>query len=139
MELNKDNLKQFFLFAMVGAVGTAGHYLTLILLVELAGMSAVWATTAGFMVGALMNYFLNYHLTFQSDKAHREAMLKFFIVAIVGAAINMMIMFLGVDVLALFYIFAQLAASFVVLLWTFAANKLWTFSENLQQQVLPEE
>ena len=132
-------MKQFILFAMLGGVGTAGHYLTLILLVQLVGMAAVWATTVGFMVGALINYFLNYHVTFQSDKTHSEAMLKFFIVAVVGAGINMTIMFFGVNIFALFYIFAQLAASFVVLLWTFAANKLWTFSVNVQQKILPEE
>lgn len=132
-------MKQFILFAMLGGIGTAGHYLTLVLLVQLVGLAAVWATTAGFMVGAVINYFLNYHITFQSDKAHREAMLKFFIVALVGAGLNMMVMFLGVNILSLFYLFVQLAASFVVLLWTFAANKLWTFSENVQQQILPEE
>ncbi len=132
-------MKQFILFTMLGGVGTAGHYLTLVLLVQFVGLAAVWATTAGFMVGAVINYFLNYHLTFRSDKAHSETMLKFFIVALVGAGLNMIVMFFGVNVLALFYLLVQVAASFVVLLWTFAANKLWTFSENVQQKILPEE
>ncbi len=127
--LNKNNTKQFILFAAIGAVGTAAHFLTLILLVEAAGVSAVWATTAGFMVGALINYFLNYHLTFKSDKAHHEAMLKFFTVALVGAGMNMLIMYIGVDVLVQYYLLVQVAASSIVLLWTFSANKLWTFSE----------
>ncbi len=127
--LNKDNTKQFILFSTIGAVGTGGHFLTLILLVEFAGLSAVWATTAGFMVGALINYVLNYHLTFKSDKAHREAMLKFFVVALVGAGMNMLIMYIGVDILVQFYLLVQIAASSIVLLWTFSANKLWTFAE----------
>lgn len=133
--LNKGNTKQFIMYAGIGAVGTGGHFMTLILLVELAGVSAVWATTAGFVVGALINYILNYHLTFRSDKAHRETMSKFFIVALVGAGLNMMIMFFGVDVLALFYLLAQVIASSVVLLWTFAANKLWTFSEDHKHNI----
>ncbi len=132
---NKGNTKQFVLFATIGAVGTAGHFLTLILLVELTGLSAVWATTAGFIVGALINYVLNYHLTFRSDKAHSETMLKFFIVATVGAVLNMMIIFVGVDVLELFYLFTQVIASSVVLLWTFTANKLWTFAEQTKQKI----
>jgi len=69
--LNKDNTKQFVLFATIGAVGTGGHFLTLILLVEAAGVSAVWATTAGFIVGALINYFLNYHFTLLSRVTRR--------------------------------------------------------------------
>ncbi|VAX13082.1 hypothetical protein MNBD_GAMMA24-2425, partial [hydrothermal vent metagenome] len=44
--LNRDNTRQFILFATIGAVGTGGHFLTLILLVEFVGLSAVWATTA---------------------------------------------------------------------------------------------
>ncbi len=132
-------MKQFIVFAMLGGVGTAGHFLTLILLVQLVGLGAVWATTAGFMVGASINYFLNYHLTFRSDKTHSEAMLKFFIVALAGACLNMMIMFLGVNILALFYLLVQIVASFVVLLWTFSANKFWTFSKNVHQKILPEK
>jgi len=128
--LNKKNTKQFILFAIIGAVGTSGHFLTLILLVELTGLSAVWATTAGFIVGALINYILNYHLTFRSDKAHSETMLKFFVVATVGAGINMLIMYFGVDIFVLFYLLVQVIASSVVLLWTFTANKLWTFAED---------
>ncbi len=127
--LNKNNTKQFILFSTIGAVGTGGHFLTLILLVEAAGVSAVWATMAGFMVGALINYFLNYHLTFKSDKVHHEAMLKFFTVALVGAGMNMLIMYIGVDILVQFYLLVQVVASSVVLLWTFSANKLWTFAE----------
>ncbi len=139
MLLNKDNIRQFILFTMLGGLGTAGHFLTLILLVQFAGLTAVWATTAGFMVGALINYFLNYHLTFRSDKTHAEAMLKFFAVALVGAGLNMTIMFVGVNIFSLFYLLVQIAASSIVLLWTFAANKLWTFAGNMQQKILPEE
>lgn len=136
---NKTDVKQFILFATLGAVGTAGHFVTLVLLVQFVGMAVIWATTAGFIVGALINYALNYHLTFRSDKAHGETMVKFFIVALVGAGLNMIIMFWGVNILALFYLLVQVVASFVVLLWTFSANKLWTFSECAQQKMLREE
>ncbi len=128
--LNKYNHRQFILFAAIGAVGTGGHFLTLILLVEWAGLSAVWATTAGFIVGALINYFLNYHITFKSDKAHREAMLKFFMVALLGAGINTLIVFVGVDLMTVHYLVVQLVASSLVLIWNFSANKFWTFAIN---------
>jgi len=128
--LNKDNRREFFLFAAIGVVGTAGHFLTLVFLVECAGVSAVVATTAGFIVGALINYFLNYHFTFKSDKAHREAMLKFFMVALIGAGMNMLIVFMGVEIMAIHYLLVQLVASSIVLIWNFSANKLWTFANN---------
>ncbi len=115
---------------MIGAVGTGGHFITLILLVEFVSLAAVWATTVGFVVGAVINYFLNYYLTFKSDKAHRDAMLKFFTVALLGAGTNMLIVFVGVDVMMLHYLLVQLVASFIVLMWNFSVNKLWTFADN---------
>ena len=126
--LDKNNTKQFILYATIGVVGTGGHFLTLILLVEYVELAAVWATTAGFIVGAIINYLLNYHLTFSSDKAHSEALFKFFTVALLGAGINMSIMHVGVNVYAFHYLLSQIAASSIVLLWTFFANKMWTFA-----------
>lgn len=128
--MNRDNYRQFLLFSMIGAVGTGGHFITLILLVEFVSLAAVWATTVGFVVGAVINYFLNYYLTFKSDKAHRDAMLKFFTVALLGAGTNMLIVFVGVDVMMLHYLLVQLVASFIVLMWNFSVNKLWTFADN---------
>lgn len=127
-------VRQFLLFASIGAVGTSGHFLTLILLVEGAALDAVWATTAGFTVGALINYALNYRFTFRSDKAHHEALSKFFIIAIIGAVINSLLMYLGVDVLGGHYLLVQVIASLTVLFWTFAGNKLWTFAEKAVEE-----
>lgn len=128
--LIKDSAKQFVLYAAIGVIGTGGHFLTLILLVEYVQLSATWATTAGFIVGAGINYFLNYHYTFSSDKDHSEALFKFFIVAIFGAGINVFIVYVGVNVLVFHYLLAQIVASSIVLLWTFSVNKKWTFKND---------
>jgi len=76
--------QQFFTFAGIGAIGTAGHYATLILLVQAMNVSPVFATTTGFVIGALINYLLNYRITFKSNKQHRETITKFFSVAAMG-------------------------------------------------------
>jgi len=121
-------LKQYVMFAGVGAIGTAGHYLVLVLLVELFAISPVTATTAAFIVGAIINYLLNYRYTFASDKPHLPAMSKFFSIAFIGMIFNGMIMDFGTRQLALNYLLAQIVATLVVLQWNFFANKLWTFS-----------
>ena len=118
------------MFAAIGAVGTGGHYAVLISLVQLLSVDPVIATTAGFAVGALINYVLNYRLTFDSDKPHREAMRKFFMVAAAGAVLNASMMKIGVDHLHLHYLIIQLLATGIVLVFNFAANKYWTFADN---------
>lgn len=122
-------IRQFLTFTGVGAVGTAGHYLTLILLVELLSLDPVVSTTMGFVVGALINYILNYKYTFVSNKSHRETLIKFFIVAIIGAVVNSTIMFIGTKLLIINYLLAQVIATGIVLLQNFVLNKVWTFAE----------
>ena len=78
-----------------------------------------------FVVGAIINYILNYHFTFQSDKRHREALTKFLIVATIGAGINGGIMYLGVENTNINYLAVQIFATGVVLLWNFLAITPW--------------
>lgn len=125
---SKSLLHQFLLFAGVGAIGTGGHYLTLILLVHLGELAPVYASTAGFAVGACINYVLNYRYTFNSNKKHSEALVKFMLVALLGVAINGLIMYLGTEWLTINYILVQVFATGIVLLSNFSFNKLWTFA-----------
>jgi putative flippase GtrA len=125
--LSRYTLKQFILFAAIGGIGTAGQYVTLIALVETQLLKAIPASVVGFSVGAVINYFLNYKFTFNSNKSHKEAMTKFFIVAVIGALINTGLMYVGINRLHIYYLLAQIVATGIVLLWNFTANKLWTF------------
>lgn len=125
--LNKHTFRQLIIFTAIGAIGTAGHYTVLILLVELGIMSAVPASVAGFVVGAIINYLLNYRFTFNSDKPHTEAFSKFMTVAVITACINTLLMYVGVEIIRVHYLLAQIVATGVVLLINFIANKLWTF------------
>ena len=122
-------LSQFIKFTGVGAIGTLVHYSILILLVHGMSMNAVLASTAGFIAGAITNYLLNYHYTFASNKPHREAMTKFFAIALVGMLFNAMVMSLCINLLNLHYLLSQILATGLVLLWNFTANHRWTFRE----------
>lgn len=121
-------LRRFVGFAGVGAIGTSGHYAILIGLVYFIELNPILASTAGFVVGALVNYMLSYMLIFRSRKRHREAMSKFFVVAIAGLGINSMALSFGIYFAHWNYLVAQLTATVVVLVWNFAINSIWTFS-----------
>ena len=130
MRKNRGTIVQFLLFAGIGAIGTLGHYTILILLAQFWAVDPVFASSIGFIVGALINYILNYHYTFQSDKRHSEAIIKFFIVATIGACINGFIMYIGVENTSINYMLIQIFATGIVLLWNFIVNKLWTFAHH---------
>lgn len=125
----KDIFSQFYCFAFVGIFGTACHYIILISFVNLVYDNPLWGSILGSVVGASVNYLLNYHWTFQSKKKHRETMIKFYTVASSGLILNAIIMALTVELLNIYYLFSQLLATIIVLFWNFLANKIWTFKQ----------
>ena len=122
-------LRKLFRYGVVGIVGTPAHYLTLILLVEAGGIEPVYATIVGSAVGALVNYLLNRRYTFKSAKAHLDAGPKFFMVALGTGILNAVLVYLGVDLLDMHYLFVQIVATLIVFLSNFILNSAWTFRE----------
>ena len=114
-------------FAAVGAVGTLAHYSLLLALVEGAGVDPVAGSVAGFVFGALVNYTMNRRLVFRSDRAHAEAMPRFFAVAGIGLLWNALLMYLLAELAGLHYLLAQVLTTGLLMLWHYAGNALWTF------------
>lgn len=120
-------LHKLVVFGMMGILGTPSHYLTLILLVEACGAGPVFATSAGSLVGALVNYTLNYHYTFKSSKAHSDTVPKFFLIALMTGVLNALLVYLGVDIMDMHYLLVQIGATFIVFLSNFVLHSIWTF------------
>ncbi|ATE58583.1 GtrA family protein [Thauera sinica] len=120
-------LRRFIRFAAVGAVGTLAHYALLLVLVEGSGASPLAGATAGFVLGAVVNYTLARLLVFDSDRAHAEALPRFFVVAAMGLGWTALLMTLFVDFAGLHYLAAQVVTTALLLLWHYAGNALWTF------------
>ena len=121
--------RQFLLFSTAGGFAAIGHYGTLIALSELAGTPPLPASLAGFLVGGVISYVLNYRFTFRSTKQHGEALTKFLTVAAVGLVLNGAVMAALTGGARLHYLAAQVAATAVVLVWTFLCNRYWTFRD----------
>jgi putative flippase GtrA len=116
-------------FAAIGGIATAAQYAILIFLVEFASLAAFVASGIGYIFSAVLNYWLNYHLTFQSQKRHFDSGPKFMLIAAVGLGINSGVVAIGTEVLAVNYILVQIVATAIVLAWNFTANSAWTFAK----------
>jgi putative flippase GtrA len=108
---------------------TVTTYTVLIIGVEGLHINAVAASVAGYALGVVVNYILNYRYTFSSDQHHHVVIPKFLTVMAVGMFINAVVMYATVNWLGLHYMLAQLAAVAVVLMWSYSANRLWTFAD----------
>lgn len=120
---------QFLRFALVGVAATATTYLVLITGVELLGVDAVAASIAGYLAGIVVNYLLNYRFTFRSQQRHRVVLPRYLAVMLVGLLLNAGLMYVGVNWLGIHYALAQFGAIAVVLVWSFAANRVWAFTD----------
>jgi putative flippase GtrA len=120
-------IRQFLSFAGVGVTAAIVHYGLLISLVEIGRWNAVPATLAGYLAGGLISYWLNRRHTFQSDRPHEEAVWRFALVAGVGFCLTYIFMHFFVERLRAPYLPAQVVTTGIVMLWSFGANRFWTF------------
>jgi len=122
-------LAQFVTFFGVGVAAAVMHYGVLIALVELAGLPAVPATLAGYVLGGIVSYVLNRRHTYRSDRPHAEAGWRFALVAFIGFLLTGVFMYGLVDGLSLPYLPAQLITTGIVLVWSFVAHRQFSFRE----------
>jgi putative flippase GtrA len=122
-----SRLVQFQKFVLVGGVATATQYAVLVGMVRILGANPVFASSCGYVISALLNYYLNHRLTFRSAQSHRRALPRFAVIAAVGLLINSTLVWALSERGPLPYLAAQIIATAVVLVWNFTANRKWTF------------
>ena len=114
-------VRQFLSFSVVGALGATVHFAVLIVAVQIFRQDPLPGSVAGFIAAAITTYILNYHFTFRSEGEHRVTFVKFLTIALIGLCLNTLIM---VIMLSWFhYLFSQVIAAAVVLLWNFICNR----------------
>ncbi|KQQ85985.1 GtrA family protein [Aureimonas sp. Leaf324] len=126
------SLRRFFAYALVGGAGTAAHYGLFLGLLSLRA-PVLFASCAGYVVGALVNYWLNHAVTFASERPHREAAPRFFAVAALGLLLNLSIVAIAVGWANWPPLLAQIAATALCLLATYALNARWSFATAIGQ------
>jgi putative flippase GtrA len=121
--------RQFIAFAGVGVVASLAHYAVLGVLVEAAAMRASLAALIGFTVGGVVSYLLNRRFTFDSARSHGAAVPRFALVAAVAFVLTGLLMEAFTARLGLHWLPAQVVTTLIVLIWTFAGNRFWTFRD----------
>jgi len=121
-------IRQASSFVGVGLVATSIHYFVLIVMVQLVGAPPVPAALLGYLCGGILSYSFNRRHTFASDRPHGEAVWRFMLVAGVGFLLTFLFMALLVDKWGRPYLLAQVLTTGLVMVWTFTANRYWTFA-----------
>lgn len=128
---NSPPFRQMAMFYGVGIASAIVHYGTLIGLVELAGWRPVPATLVGYVTGGVTSYLLNRWLTYETQRSHAEAGWRFAIVAGIGFLLTWGLMHVLTEILPYkrWYLLMQILTTHLVMIWSFAAHKYFSFGE----------
>lgn len=118
---------RFLCFAVVGLVATLVHVTVVTVLVELFAVSAVTASVPAFLLAMLCSYIANRRWTFQADGAHHEQLPKYALVSAAGLGLNVLIMYVVVEVMHRWYGSGLALVVITVPMVTYLLNRNWTF------------
>jgi putative flippase GtrA len=122
------NWVQLFKFGVVGVTGYVVNLLVFALLTQGLDVYHLLAAVASFCVAVSNNFLLNRHWTFRATEGHAgfQAM-RFFTVSVLALGVNLLFLYLLVDVASLPELPAQALAVAGAMPFNFLGNKLWTF------------
>ncbi len=129
MKINKEFLLKFFKFGIVGFSGLIVDFGITYIFKEELGTNKYIANGLGFIVAASSNFILNKIWTFQdkSEQVRRQYIL-FVSIAIVGLAINQLVLYILHDRYFMEFYLAKFFAIGVVTAWNFGLNHFYTFA-----------
>lgn len=120
---------KFLKFCVVGSLGLGIDFGITFLSKERARWNKYVANSLGFISAATSNFFFNKFWTFNdTDPDQLVQYSKFILIALIGLAINNLIIYLLINKRKMKFYWAKLVAVGVVVLWNFIANYNFTFT-----------
>ncbi len=123
MKLNIQQIKKFILG---GGSATLLHYSTMALLIFIS-IDPLYATTIGAFFGAILNYVLQYHYTFKSDRSHFHAILSYVASVSFGFIANTLLFALLYDKIQINLIVSQLITTAIITILNYILYKYIVF------------
>jgi len=123
-----ENWVQLFKFGVVGGTGYVVNLIVFALLTEETGLYHLLAAVASFCVAVTNNFLWNRHWTFRATEGHAGFQaIRFFAVSVLGLGVNILFLYLLVDVASAPELPSQAIAVAGAMPFNFLGNKLWTF------------
>ncbi len=133
-EKYRQQFYRYFKYGVVGTIAAVVYYVLLYAMVEFLGIPVLIATSIAFVFVVIENYVLHHTWTFESDQRHETAFPKFMLASTAGFFINWGIMYLGVEVLSIYYLLVQVIAIATVAVWNFILASSWIFPSSTGEQ-----
>ena len=118
--------KQLFRFGIVGFTAFLIDAGLLFILTEFCHIHYLISSIISFVVSLVYNYILSIFWVFDVQKKQTcKEVLLFIILSIIGLGLNQLIMYLGVDLLHIYYMFCKVLATIIVMIYNFITRKIF--------------
>ena len=132
------NYLELFRYAMVGAVSFLFDFGILMSFYTIWGQYMSWglymAATLGFLAGIIVNTYLSVHFVFLSEgersssyRGNLHDYISIFIIGVVGLVITEFGMFVGVELMDIYYLLVKVIVTALVFLWNYWARRIFVF------------
>jgi len=118
---------QFVKFGIVGVSNTLLSFAVYALLLKVFGLWYIAASAIAFAVGAANGFLWNRRWTFREHVGDALTPVRWFVVQGCGLLLNLGLVYLFVEHVALDKLIGQACATAIVTVLTFFANRAWTF------------
>ena len=122
----KKLISQFFKFGVVGVIAFIVDYLSLYMLTEFLNVYYLISSIISFLLSIIVNYILSIKWVFDIKKKQSfKDVIIFTLLSAIGLLINLLVMYLSVEVFKIHYMIGKLIATFIVMIWNFATRKMF--------------
>lgn len=122
----KKLISQFFKFGVVGVIAFIVDYLSLYLLTEFLNVYYLISSIISFLLSIIVNYILSIKWVFDIKKRQSfKDVIIFTLLSAIGLLINLLVMYLSVEVFKIYYMIGKLIATFIVMIWNFVTRKMF--------------
>lgn len=122
----KKLISQFFKFGVVGVIAFIVDYLSLYLLTEFLNVYYLISSIISFLLSIIVNYILSIKWVFDIKKKQSfKDVIIFTLLSTIGLLINLLVMYLSVEVFKIHYMIGKLITTFIVMIWNFVTRKMF--------------
>ena len=122
--MNKNNAKEFLVYLVVGGVATVAEWIFFFVF-DKCHLHYAIATTLAYLLSTFVNWLAGRILVFKESKqSFAKEIFSVYVASVIGLLLNLLIMWVAVDLCSLNEMFSKIAATIIVFAYNFLIRKL---------------
>ena len=124
--LSSKLFKQLFRFGIVGGLAFLIDSGVLFVLTEYLNVYYLVSSVISFIVSLIFNYILSILWVFDVKKKQTIKEIGLFVIlSVIGLGINQVVMYVGADILHIYYMLCKVISTFIVMVYNFITRKIF--------------